>query len=239
MRTFLLVIYFLTLAFSGIAQIPLTKDSSLVTPRSFSGATIKSYKTDKDFQYDSVSEPPKSLWERFWEWVYRVTKMFLIKIGKLFRINLSGKTIETLLILLMLAILTFFLLKIIGMDRVGLFGKINTEGIGYSLMDENLQTINFPQAIEDAVSKKNFRMAVRLLYLQTLKNLTNQNLINWQMNKTDEVYIHELDGNLLQRPFIDLTRQFESNWYGGIPIDEIEFGIVSGRFRNFNDQFIR
>jgi hypothetical protein len=122
------------------------------------------------------------------------------------------------------------------MDKAGPFGKNNPSDLDYSLLEENLQNINFQQAIQDAVYEKNFRMAVRLLYLQSLKNLADHKLINWQINKSDEAYIQELNGNLLQQSFIDITLQFESNWYGGIPIDENEFRTVSERFINFNEK---
>jgi hypothetical protein len=236
MRSILLVIFLLIFFVSGIAQQPLLKDSSTVSTRMFSEKAIKTYQADKNFGYDSVLEPPKSLWERFWEWVYNQWGKLLDKIGKLLRINLRGEAFEIVLIFLMLAILTFFIYKILGMDKAGPFGKNNPSGLDYSLLEENLQNINFQQAIQDAVYEKNFRMAVRLLYLQSLKNLTDHKLINWQINKSDEAYIQELNGNLLQQSFIDITLQFESNWYGGIPIDENEFRTVSERFINFNEK---
>jgi hypothetical protein len=236
MRSILLVIFLLIFCVSGIAQQPLLKDSSSVSTRMFSAEAVKAYQADKKFGYDSVLERPKSLWDRFWEWVYTEWEKLLNGLGKLIRINLSGEAFQIVLIFSMLAILTFFILKILGMDKAGLFGKNNTAGMDYSLSEENLQNIHFQQAIQDAVYEKNFRMAVRLLYLQSLKNLTDHKLINWQINKSDEAYIQELNGNQLQQSFKDLTLQFESNWYGGIPINENEFGKVSERFMNFNER---
>jgi hypothetical protein len=122
------------------------------------------------------------------------------------------------------------------MDKAGPFGKKNKSGLEYSLSEENLQNINFQQAIQEAAYQKNFRMAVRLWYLQSLKNLSDHKLIDWQINKSDESYILELNGNPIQPSFVDLTRQFESNWYGGFPIEENEFKMVSERFMHFNEK---
>ena len=236
MRRILPVIFLLICCVSGIAQQPLLKDSNSVSTRLFSQNAIRAYQADKNFGYDSVLQPPRSLWERFWEWVYYQWQKLIHKLGKLLRINLNGGAFEIILILLILAVLSFFILKILGMDKAGPFGKKNKSGLEYSLSEENLQNINFQQAIQEAANQKNFRMAVRLWYLQSLKNLSDHKLITWQINKSDESYILELNGNPIQPSFVDLTRQFESNWYGGFPIEENEFKMVSERFMHFNEK---
>ena len=120
---------------------------------------------------------------------------------------------------------------------MGLFGKKNKEEtLDYSVMEDNIHTINFEAAIEQAIADKNFRFAVRLLYLQTLKNLTHAGLINWQVNKTNVAYVEELNGNEYQQHFRRLTRQFENNWYGYLPIEEKEFGAVIDHFNQFNQK---
>jgi hypothetical protein len=103
-------------------------------------------------------------------------------------------------------------------------------------MKEDIHAIDFDRAIQDAIDTRNFRMAVRLLYLQSLKNLADRGLINWQLNKTNIAYVHELDNHEFQQTFRDLTFQFEINWYGDVPIDENEFGSVRDQFNRFKRQ---
>ena len=123
------------------------------------------------------------------------------------------------------------------MTNIGLFGKENKEeALGYFVVEENIHAINFDAAIEKAIADKNFRFAVRLLYLQTLKNLAGIGLINWQVNKTNIAYVEELNGNIHQAGFRNLTRQFEKNWYGYLPIEESEFRQVMNHFNQFNQK---
>jgi hypothetical protein len=74
------------------------------------------------------------------------------------------------------------------------------------------------------------------LYLQSLKILTDNGKINWQVNKTNLMYWQELGGTPYQQQFFDLTRQFEYNWYGNWPPTEPEFARLRQTFGDFNKQ---
>lgn len=213
-----------------LSQEQITYDSSSVTVRKFSNATITGYKADPAFQYDRIIEPPKSVWDRFWEWFWQ-------KVAQTIGSKQGGRIFNIILILLAAAILAFFIIKLTGMQNAGLFGKKNTgNALDYSIHDENIHAIDFDAALHEAVEKRNFRFAVRLLYLQTLKYLTDRKLINWQLNKTNVTYVQELNGSAYQQSFRDLTFQFENNWYGDLPIEESEFIQVRDHFYQFNRQ---
>lgn len=230
MHRLLLVIAILLGYGMCLSQEQIANDSSSVTVRHFSSTIITGYKADPAFQYDRIIEPPKSVWDRFWEWFWQ-------KIAQTIGSKQGGRIFNTVLILLAAAILTFFIIKLTGMQNAGLFGKKNTgNALDYSIHDENIHTIDFDAAIHEAVEKRNFRFAVRLLYLQTLKYLTDQKLINWQLNKTNITYVQELNGTAYQQSFTDLTFQFENNWYGDLPIEESEFIQVKDHFYQFNRQ---
>jgi len=206
-------------------------DSSETTVRYFSPGKIKAYNADKDFQYNRYKEPPKSLWERFWEWFWNKIETMLGTEG-------GSAAFKTVFILLAVLVLVFFIYKLTGMSKAGLFKRNTGDVSGYSITDEDIHSINFDQAIEQAVQNNNYRLAVRLLYLQSLKRLTDKNLINWQLNKTNIAYVQELQGSPYQSSFSNLTLQFESNWYGDMPIDVTEFNTVHQQFNQFNRQLI-
>jgi len=230
MRRLLLVLVVLIIYDTCLSQEQITNDSSSVTVRNFSSATITGYKADPAFQYDRIIEPPKSVWERFWEWFWQ-------KVAQTIGSKQGGRIFNIIIILLAAAILTFFIIKLTGMQNAGLFGKKNTgNALDYSIHDENIHTIDFDAAIHEAVEKRNFRFAVRLLYLQSLKLLTDRRLINWQVNKTNVTYVQELKDSAYQQGFRDLTFQFENNWYGDLPIEESEFIHVKDHFNQFNRQ---
>ena len=206
-------------------------DSSAIAVRSFSAEKIKAYNADKDFQYDSYKEPPKSLWDRFWGWFWNRVEALLSTEG-------GSAAFKTVFILLAILVLGFFIYKLTGMSKGSLFKRNTGDVSGYAVTDEDIHSINFDQAIEQAVQNSNYRLAVRLLYLQSLKRLADRNFIHWQLNKTNIAYVQELQGKRYQPAFNNLTLQFENNWYGDMPIDAAEYHAVSEQFKQFNSQII-
>lgn len=218
-----------------MAQHTIVYDSSVVTQRTFNAEKLNEYRANKDFQYERFKEPPKSVWDRFWDWVWGKWNKFWQEVLS----TESGRTsFKTILILLAVAVLVFFILKLSGMTKSGLFGRKSGDGLDYTTSEEDIHTINFDDSIQEAINNGNLRLAVRLLYLQSLKKLTDIGLINWQINKTNIAYVQELSGSSYQPAFSNLTLQFESNWYGDVPIDTNEFNSVREQFNQFNRQLI-
>ena len=233
MRLFLFIIslFFMHVSMAQYRHVrnEILYDSAVVTVRTFDTGKIKAYNADRHFQYDRYKEPPKSLWERFWDWFWnRVEALLGTKGG-----SAAFKTIFTLLAVLVLA---FFIYKLTGMSKTGLFKRNTGEVSGYSVTDEDIHSINFELAIEQAVQSSNYRLAVRLLYLQSLKRLADRNLINWQLNKTNIAYVQELQGRIYQPAFNSLTLQFENTWYGDMPVAPGEFSTLHEQFKQFNRQ---
>jgi hypothetical protein len=231
MRSIFFIICFFLIQQSVLAQDTLVYDSSPVQLRSLSAEKMNGYKADKDFQYERYKEPPQSLWDRFWDW-------FWSKIGRLLSTREGSAAFQTLLIVLAVAVLVFFILRLTGMTKVGLFGRKTGNGLDYAESDEDIHTINFDEAIENATEAGNLRLAVRLLYLQSLKKLADNRSIDWQVNKTNTAYVAELSQTNYQSAFSNLTLQFESNWYGDIPIDSTAFNAVREQFNQFNRQLL-
>ena len=212
------------------SQEVLLYDTSTVEVRNYNNGKIADYKTDPHFQYEKALQPPASLWERFWAWFWN-------KVGELLSTRNGRRTFTTVAVVIAAAILVFTIMKFTGMTRAGLFGEKNTgERIPYSVFEEDIHSISFQEAIERAISEGNLRLAVRLLYLQTLKKLSDRQLINWQINKTNIAYVHELSGTSYQQPFNQLTLTFETNWYGDRHIEAAAFNEVKQEFNQFNEQ---
>jgi hypothetical protein len=235
MRPFLFIISFFILLQTSRAQHTIVYDSADIKTRTFSAEKLKEYKANKDFQYERFKETPKSIWDRFWEWLWGLWERFWQRV---FSTEGGRITFKTVLIILAVAVLVFFILKLSGMTKSGLFGRKSGDGLDYSTSEEDIHTINFEEAIQQAINSGNLRLAVRLLYLQSLKQLTDTGLINWQINKTNIAYVQELSGSSYQPAFSNLTLQFESNWYGDVPIDAGEFNSVREQFNQFNRQLV-
>ena len=208
-----------------------TPDTAPVTVRKISAEKIDRYRTDPTFQYEQANETAPSYWDRFWDWIWS-------KIGSLTRTPHGARVTRILLIAVASGLLLYFIIRLSGMNRTGLFGKKNTgDLLQGEAMNEDIHSINFNQAIQQAVANSNYRLAVRLLYLQSLKALADRDMILWQLDKTNSAYVKEIKDESQQNAFYQLTLWFENNWYGNIPVSEARFGLIKDQFERFNKQF--
>jgi len=209
---------------------PLTlqTDTSAVNVHQFEAKKIRAYTNDKDFQYDNASVPGESLWTIFWRWVW--THLF----RHLFGANGSGTFFYYLFLSFGVIFLIFLLFKIAGINPVQIIrGNAKAINIPYSESLENINIVDFDSEIDKAISKKNYRLAVRLLYLSSLKQLSDIGLINWQIEKTNHTYINEIPDGKKKQVFSLLTRQFEYVWYGDFHIDDSAFQNIRSLFQQF------
>jgi hypothetical protein len=200
-----------------------------VEVRNFSQHDLSAYKGDRAFQYDRINEPPKSLWNRIVNWIFSRINLLFQRIG-------SGGALSWILLILAAGIVVFCLIKISGMTDGGIFGKQSTKKMEYVVNDENIYSINFDEAIQQAVANRNFRLALRLMYLQVLRNLAEKEIIEWKINKTNLAYLAELTNTDYHADFSQLTKHFENSWYGDVPITESELSILKPLFANFSRQ---
>lgn len=96
--------------------------------------------------------------------------------------------------------------------------------------------MNFEKEIQKAIGAGDYRMAVRLMYLRTLRDLSLRNLIQYTHEKTNSDYLLQLAGSPLYRNFFRLTRSFDYTWYGKFPLSNEGFTLVQNDFNNFKQQ---
>jgi len=87
------------------------------------------------------------------------------------------------------------------------------------VMEQAIHEINFEEEISKAQQSRDFRKAVRLLYIFTLKRLTDADLIHWNPGKTNADYQRELQGHPVLEDFRRLSIYYEYAWYGEFPVD--------------------
>jgi len=101
---------------------------------------------------------------------------------------------------------------------------------------DNIFEINFEKEIQKATDAKNYRMAVRLLYLRTLRDLSNRHLINYVHTKTNSDYLLQLSSTVYYKTFFRLTRNFDYTWYGQFEVSPDSFDIIQNDFSSFKQQ---
>ncbi len=202
-------------------------DTTNVNLRKFDKSKLDTYSKKTDFIYDDAPAPNLSLWDRFWLWVWDL-------IGKTLNNKVAGGLVKYLAIVVLVGLVVFLVLKIIGADLKIFSRQSQKVEVPYTESDDNIHEINFNDQIEKAVATANYRLAVRLLYLRTLKKLSDRSLIHWLPEKTNQTYISEINDPDKKKEFSKLTHQFEYVWYGEFFIDKENFYIIKDTFERFN-----
>ena len=103
---------------------------------------------------------------------------------------------------------------------------------------ENIFETDFENEIQKAIAEKNFRMAVRLLYLRSLRDLSDHNLIIYTPEKTNSDYLLQLAETSYYKSFFRLTRNFDYTWYGHFELSKERFSVIQNDFNSFQQQLV-
>ena len=101
---------------------------------------------------------------------------------------------------------------------------------------DDIFEINFERDIQKAITAKNFRLAVRLMYLRTLRDLSDRNLISYTHEKTNSDYLFQLADTRHYKSFFRLTRSFDYTWYGQFELSQDSFGVIQNDFSSFKHE---
>lgn len=213
-------------------------DSTHVEQRHLDKAAIDRYRKDPDFNY-AVVKPEENWWDRFWDGVWNLWNSFWAWVGRLFEklfghtaVGKGAASVFRLIVVLSFAgMIIYVISRLAGIDLLKLLRKNQRiDEMPYSELIEDIHQIDFEKAVESAIAVKDYRLAVRLLYLRSLKQLSDANLIKWQLEKTNYTYLNELKDTEQRRRFSVVTRQFEYVWYGDFPVDGQSFQAINASF---------
>ncbi len=225
-----IVCFFLQSALAAGTPSKLKEDtSSQMDVRTFSEKQLDKYRNSSEFQYIRNKPEVLTWWGRLKQWM-------LQKIVDLIQFGTETNVGRTILILLAIAIIIYVAYRMIGADKTGLWAKKNAGQALPDLTDENIHLIDFDELIKEAVSKNNYRLAIRLWYLKTLRNLSGKDFISWKPGKTNYEYVAELAQTQYEASFKNLTRNFEYSWYGETEVTTGEYAALKEQFTRFNQQ---
>lgn len=208
-------------------------DSSNVNVRTIDSVRIKAYLKDKDFKYFDDPEYTTTLWERLIDWLKRF-------FARLFSFDPKGVTGDVLQYLL-IAFAVFAIFFVIYRKEIkGLFSKNkNIETIRSLEKLEDINSLDYDKLIEQAIENKNYRYAIRLNYLRTLKILSDKEFINWKPEKTNREYVNEIKYLNFKTGFINLTNDFETIWYGEYFINQSNYSLLIEKYSEFRSSLER
>jgi hypothetical protein len=208
--------------------LPANEEEFVVDVRILSEDILDKYKNDPAFNYESGPEEADDWITKIRNWINQ--QLALLR---------SSKAYSTLLDYLYYGIMILALILIIrGLikaDRRGLlFGKVNSNEIKIIESDEDISQLNFDELISSAIENKQYKLAIRYLFLKSLKLLSEKGLIELRNNKTNYQYLSEIKNNQIADLFRNTTSSFEWIWYGDFPIND---AILKSSQNEFNKLF--
>lgn len=104
---------------------------------------------------------------------------------------------------------------------------------GEEVLTDDIFALRYDTEISKAESAKNFRLAVRLWYLQILKALADHHRIDYRHERTNSDYVSQLYNTPYYRDFFRLTRNFEYTWYGQFDLSADAYEMMRADFLTF------
>jgi len=187
------------------------------------------FRNDLDLQYDVEARNDVG-------WLQRLKYWFNRQMRKLFgNSNVrSGWSLMRVLALLAVSGLAVYVLWKMRLNRVFSESPRSSMKMSFEEIEENLLDVDIDERIDRAVKSGQYRKAVRLYYLKTLKLMTGEELIDWEINKTNSDYRYELRGSGFEGGFDEITSVFDYVWYGEFPIDKSSFEGFKKSFVQFH-----
>ncbi|MDL5046745.1 DUF4129 domain-containing protein [Oscillatoria amoena NRMC-F 0135] len=214
----------LPLVASAGKETPLPSDSSVVMLRNFDEGVIQRLKNDPALRY-TQAPAVQNLWQRFKIWLNRI-------IDSLLRTAATTDWVSVLIIALALIAIIYVVMRLLKVDPFTLFYKTPAP-LKTGAIEEDIHSLDFDSLIREAVAKEQFRLAIRLIFLQALKLLSDHHHVHWRPGKTNHDYLNELTDPQLRTGFNELNFYFEYAWYGNFAINPQLFARVSAIYENW------
>ncbi len=147
---------------------------------------------------------------------------------------------QVLLWVVIIGVFAAGLVMYLGSSSVGLFRKKNQLTGEAGGMDETITedifAINYQKDIDRAAAQGNYRLAIRLLFLRLLKNMSEKNIIRYKQDKTNLDYLMELHSTGYYNNFFRVTRNYEYSWYGQFNVSEDAYKMIRNDFDQFDKE---
>ena len=101
---------------------------------------------------------------------------------------------------------------------------------------EDIFGIQYQREIARAEQANNFRLAIRLHFLQLLKTLSEKDIIRYQQDRTNFDYLMQLSNGGYYKDFFRLVRNYEYAWYGKMDPGAEGYAIIKKDFEQINSR---
>ncbi len=194
---------------------------------------LKDKYDSSEFIYERTAKN-SGWWTRFKQWLSDVFR-------DLFNINSDAKAADITDVILkifyivIVLLVVFFIVKAV-LNREGswVFGKSSDKSIiPVTDVENNIFETNFVTLIKDAEHNNNYRLAIRYYYLWLLKTLSESEIIDYDVEKTNSDYYNEIKNESTKKEFSYTSYLYNYIWYGEFDIDNTRFNKAKTAFTHF------
>jgi hypothetical protein len=197
-------------------------DSASVVLRTIPDSVIKAFQKEAAFAYANDPE----YWRRKHQapapnWLARL---------------LQSRGFQIFLLCLLGAILLYAIIRIIAENNLQFFYRSpKRRPSAAPEVESNPLEDDLEGRLQHFLQTKEYRQAVRYLYLKSLRLLNDRGLISYQNHQqvTNWEYWQQLNGKPQSGPFRELTIAYEKVWYGEFPVGDSQFERLHRYFEDF------
>ncbi len=206
-------------------------DTAPIEKREF--GNLKDKYTDDVFIYERTVET-SGWWTRFKQWLADLFfDLFSMK-SDASASNLVSIVIHAFVIIIFLAAVFFIFKAILNKDGKWIFGKSSDKSIIPVIdLERNIHETDFKSLIHSAEKEQNYRLAIRYYYLWLLKRMSQAEIIDYDVEKTNSDYYYEIKANATKEDFSYTSYLYNYIWYGEFDIDQTQFDKAKLAFTQF------
>ncbi len=204
-------------------------DSAVIEAKAFAKKFKNKY-TDKEFIYE-FKTPEKNAWDRFKEWLANFFKnIFKFTDGKS-AANFVNILLRTIAIVIIIFVIYLIAKAIMNKEGQWIFGKNSDKKIiNYDEIEKNLHLVDFEKLIQKSLESDEKRLTIRYYYLWLLKKMSEKQIIEWDVEKTNSDYLYEIKNEAQKEDFAYLSYLYNNIWYGEFELDENTFAKARNAF---------
>jgi hypothetical protein len=200
-----------------------TADSESVVLRVMPDSVVADWKSDKAFEY--ANDPA------YWRW-HELRSGPAASGGGIPQF-LASRGFEYFVLFLMGGILLYAITRIIVANRLQLFYRPPRRPMVVKTGEEGSPEDDLEGQLMHFMQMKDYRQAVRYLYLKTLRLLNDRGMIRYHQESTNQEYWRQLSATPQGGAFRDLTSIYEKVWYGEFPLGDALFTRLHQYFEDF------
>jgi len=197
-------------------------DTSKVEKLEFEPSFKEKYDSD-DFVYEEKTKE-QNIWDRFKEWLAALFKKLFGFTDNKAAMGMVVIVIRVIAVLLILFVVYLIVKAIMNKEGKWIFGKNSDRRlINYDEIEKNLHLVDFEKLIKQSIQSGEKRLSIRYYYLWLLKKMSEKQIIEWDVEKTNSDYLYEIKSENFKKDFAYLSYLYNYIWYGEFELDEATF----------------